>query len=130
LWGIYAAYRVSKLRSHEFPADAMFVEHDSLPGELAFMMLDPDPKKRITSRQLVARIYANTTLYADVKENSCRECNTGSKWEDANIPLHSTFLENEDLNFPYPPEQVLECSLVDFDWEGAKNKWMGSHMWW
>ncbi len=129
LWGRYAEYKVFKTRQHGFPADSIFVDHLSLPGELAFMMLDPDPKKRITSRQLVARIYANLTLYPDVKEKSCGACNTGSKWEDENIPLHSTFYENESLEFPLPPESALTCEL-DFDWEGAKRKWMCSHMWW
>jgi serine/threonine protein kinase len=129
LWGRYADYKVFETRHHEFPADSIFVDHLSLPGELAFMMLDPDPKKRITSRQLVARIYADLTLYPDVKEKSCRECNTGSTWEDESITLHSTFCENEDLNFPQPPESALTRNL-DFDWEGAKRKWMASHMWW
>jgi serine/threonine protein kinase len=129
LWGRYAEYKVFETHHHIFPADSIFVDHLSLPGELAFMMLDPDPKKRITSRQLVARIYANLTLYPDVKEKSCRECNTGSTWEDENVPLHSSFHENEDLEFPLPAESALTCEL-DFDWDGAKRKWMGSHMWW
>jgi len=129
LWGRYAEYKVSKTRHHEFSADSIFVDHLSLPGELAFMMLDPDPKKRITSRQLVARIYADLTLYPDVKQKSCRACNTGSKWQDKNIPLHSSFHENEDLNFPLHPDSALTCEL-GFDWEGAKRKWMDFHMWW
>jgi serine/threonine protein kinase len=129
LWRLYAEYKVFGARHHAFPADRTFVDHLSLPGELAFMMLDPYPKKRISSRQLVARIYAKSDLYLDVKEKSCRECNTGSIWQDENIPLHSTFHEIEDLDFPRPPESALTCEL-GFGWEGAKRKWLFSHMWW
>ena len=128
LWGRYAEYKVFETRPFEFPPDGIFVGL-SLPGELAFMMLDPNPKKRITSRQLVARIYANLTLYPDVKMKSCNECNTGSAWEDDNLPLHSNFKEDDELEFPQPPESAL-TSTLDFDWEGAKRLWMGSHMWW
>jgi serine/threonine protein kinase len=129
LWGLYAEYNFFETRHHAFPADRIFVVHLSLPGELAFMMLDPDSKKRITTRQLVARIYADLTLYPDVKEKSCRECNTGSSWQDENIPLNSTFHENWDLDLSRPSESALACEL-GFDWEGAKRKWLASHMWW
>jgi serine/threonine protein kinase len=128
LWGRYAEYKVFETRRHAYLADSIFAGV-SLPGELAFMMLDPDPKKRITSRQLVARIYANSTLYLDVKEKSCKECNTGSEWKDENILLHSTFHEDEDFEFALHPESALKFEL-DFDWEDAKRKWLASHMWW
>jgi serine/threonine protein kinase len=128
LWGWYAAYNVFQTLVPAFPDDSIFVHQTILPGELAFMMLDPNPKTRITSRQLVQRIHTRTNLWDDVKMLACGECNTGPIWESNILPLHSTFKENKDLNFPRSPEQALTDPSME--WEFVKRLWLDSHMWW
>lgn len=129
LWGLYAEYNVYKTRSSEWPEDHIFVIQQSLPGELAFMMLDPNPKTRITSRQLVQRIHSPTTHWDDIKMKACDDCNGGPQWEDINLPQHSSFKEDPDLRFPRPPEVALTSQFY-LDWEDAKRLFLDSHMWW
>ena len=129
LWGRYAEYNYYKTRVPDFPDDHIFVNQSVLPGELAFMMLDPNPKTRITSRQLIQRIHTPTNLWDDIKMNACMGCNTGPLWNDINLPLHSTFKENRDLKFPRPPEIALTSQFY-LDWEDAKRLFLASHMWW
>jgi serine/threonine protein kinase len=128
LWGWYAAYNVFRTLSPLFPDDSKFVYQTILPGELAFMMLDPNPKTRITSRQLVHRIHTKTNMWTDIKMLACGDCNTGPEWQSNNLRLHSTFKENEELEFPQAPEQALEDTTLE--WEHAKRLWLCSHMWW
>ena len=50
-------------------------------------MIDPNPKTRVTSMQLVQRIHAPSNLYDDIKMEACIGCNTGMLWEDINLPI-------------------------------------------
>jgi serine/threonine protein kinase len=129
LWGRWAEYNFYKTRSAECPGDHIFVNQSILPGELAFMMLDPNPKTRITSRQLVQRIHGPSNLWDDIKMEACSDCNTGPLWDDINLPQHSGFKENRDLRFPRPPELALSSQFY-LDWEDAKKLFLASHMWW
>ena len=100
-----------------------------LPRELAFMMLDPNPKTRITSRQLTQKIHSGSYLWDDIKMKACVECSAGPMQDSNHLPSHSCFKDNKDLQFPQPPDVAL-TSLLDLDWEGAKTLWLVSHMWW
>jgi serine/threonine protein kinase len=129
LWGLYAEHNVYKTRSPEWPDDHIFLNQSSLPGELAFMMLDPNSKTRITSRQLVQKIHSHCNLWGDVKMNACLDCSNGPAWDDINLPIHSTFKENHEFRFPRPPELALKSQFY-LDWEDAKKLFLASHMWW
>jgi serine/threonine protein kinase len=120
LSGCYAEYNVFRNRLPDYPPDILFVHCTMLPGELAFMMLDPDPNTRITSRQLTQKIHSAVHLWNDVKMKACVECSSGPTWYSIHLPSHSSFKENEDLHFPQPPDIAL-TSLLNLDWEGAKN---------
>lgn len=92
-------------------------------------MIDPNPKTRITSRQLVQRIHAPSNLYDDIKMEACIGCNTGMLWEDIILPIHSTFKENRDIKFLRPPELALTTQFY-LDWDDAKKLILASHLWW
>jgi hypothetical protein len=71
-------------------------------------MLDPDSKKRITSRQLVAMIHSENIYYrGGVKGEACAVCRRGPALEDSNLPLHSVYNDTDDLDYPKSPEQAL-----------------------
>lgn len=129
LSGCYAEYNLFVNRLPDYPPDKSFVHCTILPGELAFMMLDPNPKTRITSRQLTQKIHSRTNLWDDIKMKACVECSAGPRWDSNHLPPHSTFKEDKDLQFSQPPDIAL-TSLLDLDWEGAKKLWLADHMWW
>jgi hypothetical protein len=67
-------------------------------------------------------------MWTDIKMLACGDCNTGPEWKSNNLRLHSTFKENEELEFPQALEQALEDTTIE--WEHAKRLWLRSHMWW
>ena len=69
-----------------------FIEHGPGVSDLAFLMLDPKPKMRITARQLVALITGCTDgLYFrwSIKKKACDTCSVGVYVDMSNLPLHS-----------------------------------------
>jgi serine/threonine protein kinase len=101
-------------------------------SDLAFLMLDPDSKKRITSRQLVALLSIATSdlpYRESIKKKACPSCREGVYVDVANLPLHSDYRDSEDLKYPKYPEDALTTKSFP-DWESAKKEWLLEHMWW
>jgi serine/threonine protein kinase len=125
LWGYWSAI----VKPTPRPEDR-FARHGVALPDLAFLMLDPNPDHRITSRQLVALISTPKLYYfGSVNAASCNGCRISLGSKDNNLPLHSEFKEVDDLEYPETAEQALEV-LVAPDWDAAKRKWLKYHMWW
>jgi hypothetical protein len=121
-----------------------FVPPEELAGEIpyryygmestkiAFLMLDPNPKTRITARQLVTLLQPGSreNAFSKIKELSCHLCRDLPSAQDPNIPLHSVF--NDWSNHYNPKEYIcaLNESVAGGDWEQAKRIWLESHTWW
>ena len=94
-------------------------------AELAFLMLDPDPKTRITVRQLVAMLQVDKNGYnTNVKMMSCPSCREFPAAPNPNLPLHSVFKKKEELSL----NELLEDQAY-LTWDQAKESWLESHMW-
>jgi serine/threonine protein kinase len=107
-----------------------FARHGAALPDLAFLMLDPNPDHRITSRQLVALISTSLLYYFhSVNAISCDGCRISLGSEDDNIPLHSVYEDVDDLIYPATAEQALQAPVAPH-WEAAKRKWLQYHMWW
>ena len=116
----------TEIRDDNFTIDGIAV------SDLAFLMLDPDPKKRITSRQLVALLSIATSdlpYRESIKKKSCPSCREGVYVDVANLPLHSDYRDSDDLKYPKRPEDALTTKSLP-DWESAKKEWLLEHMWW
>ncbi|KAF2190302.1 hypothetical protein K469DRAFT_699921 [Zopfia rhizophila CBS 207.26] len=107
-----------------------YARHGAALPDLAFLMLDPNPDHRITSRQLVALISTPKLYYfGSVNAISCNGCRILLGSEDDNLPLHSVYKEVDDLEYPETAEQALKVPVAPH-WEAAKRKWLQYHMWW
>jgi len=109
-----------------------FKEHGPAVSDLAFLMLDPNPKTRITSRQLVALISESAAeLYyrASIKKKACSACSTGVHVDMSNLPFHSVYKDSDALKYAKSPEDAL-VTILAADWEAAKKEWLHEHMWW
>lgn len=97
--------------------------------DLAFLMLDPDSQKRITSRQLVALI-ATPRLYYFHSWNqlTCNGCQLEKGYEDL-LPLHSEFKDTDALKYAENPDHALR-NLPAPDWKSAKRAWLAKSIWW
>jgi serine/threonine protein kinase len=100
--------------------------------KIAFLMLDPNPKTRITARQLVALLQPGSKedAFFKIKEQSCHLCRDLPSAQDPNIPLHSVFKEWSVFHYSEEYLPSLEASVAGGDWEQAKRLWLESHMWW
>ena len=66
LWGYYASH-LRTCRSLGLAFDD-FIVHGTAPADMGFLMLDPDPKTRITARQMVAELQlVNTDFHTNLK---------------------------------------------------------------
>jgi serine/threonine protein kinase len=75
LWGCYAGYCLFHTRDPDYPPDLLFIDGTDPVSDLAFIMLDPNPKTRITSRQLTQLIhYKGDRLWFSVKMMACPSC--------------------------------------------------------
>jgi serine/threonine protein kinase len=129
LWAIFSEYHTDRRRP-EYSSNVLFVNQSAVCGELAFMMLDPNPKTRPTSRHLVRMIHCEDSIYLkDIKKLACRTCSGGPMCGSNNLPLHSTFKPDSEYSFTQSPEAALTENFSD-GWEGAKRLWLTSHMWW
>jgi serine/threonine protein kinase len=125
LWGLWSDF-VKLILS---PQDR-YTRHGIALPDLAFLMLDPNPSHRITSRQLVALIGTSGLYYFNsVNHASCNGCRISHRLEDHNLPLHSVFKDTVDLDYLKSTEQALLESVAP-NWEAAKRKWLKHHMWW
>ena len=97
--------------------------------DLAFLMLDPDAEKRITTRQLMALIATPRLYYfRSFNKLTCEECRLEDGYEDPHVPLHSEFKDTDDLTYAEDPKHALR-NLPAPDWESAKRAWLAKHMW-
>ena len=97
--------------------------------DLAFLMLDPDPAKRIMANELVDMISTPELYYfSGVHETACRECRAVFH-ERAEEDLHSVFKGTNDIKYAENPEHALEI-LPAPDWESTKREWLKSHKPW
>lgn len=107
------------------------IHHGKCLVQLAFLMMDPDPDKRITARQLAALLNTNSASFSvHVNRKACKDCATTPMDQDKNIPPHSTFcdvkLTHYDLFGNHEAKEIVHAE----DWEDAKRKWLSQHMWW
>jgi hypothetical protein len=102
--------------------------HASSILDFAFIMLDPNPAQRATTRQLVAMINAPHLCYID-GFNYCSRCHQFASFEDLNVPFHSIFQLTTNFGCPEDPEVALK-GLFPYEWEVVKEQWLEFHMWW
>jgi serine/threonine protein kinase len=108
--------------------------------ELAFFMLEPDYRIRITSAQLLRLVADEDDHYRGLRWNCCDECN--HSWDEAvggldggtrNGPTYATFKETDEvlkeMKHKRPPEESLNQAIVG-NWETAKRKWLERHLHW
>ena len=94
--------------------------HGAAVAELAFLMLDPNPKSRVTVRQLVAMLHDDKSYFDKfIKMMSCSSCRKFPVAPNPNLPLHSVFKGDYGLESNTPT-----------NWDQAKELWLKSHMWW
>jgi serine/threonine protein kinase len=93
--------------------------------ELSFLMLDPNPKTRVTARQLVALTCEERSTLAQLP--ACEKCET-SVCPNLNLPLHSIYKSTQARRAFLDPKDAL--FNVEDDWEDAKVAWLEYHMWW
>jgi serine/threonine protein kinase len=99
-------------------------------SDLAFLMLDPDSGKRITTRQLVALITTERLEYFySLNPMACKLCRLQKGYEDPIVPLHSEFKDSDDLEYAESPSHALLIPPAS-DWESAKRAWLERHIWW
>jgi hypothetical protein len=104
--------------------------HGTAPADLVFLMLDPNPKTRITTRQLAETIQAlNTDFFRALKSKCCSNCQSYPSGCNPNIPIHAFYKAGKDLNYPSIPESGLETEVAP-NWELANRLWLRWHMWW
>jgi serine/threonine protein kinase len=128
LWGHWSDFGF-KYAKGQLPID-IFINHGPAVSDLSFLMMDPNPKTRITARQLVALLYTeNLYYYSSIKQKSCVSCRPGMHVGTSNLPLHSRYKDTDDLKYPKLPEEALSTDLLP-DWETAKKEWLQEHMWW
>jgi serine/threonine protein kinase len=98
--------------------------------DLAFLMLDPDSKQRITARQLITVIVTISTEEErpGMQLSSCDKCYQAILETDPSS-LHSRFRAEARRDYPEDPEAALNTP-PPHNWEAAKKKWLHSHMWW
>ncbi|KAI1090515.1 kinase-like protein [Rostrohypoxylon terebratum] len=98
--------------------------------QLAFLMLDPNPKTRISARQLVDLLNeGQSNDFHSVGKLACEECKRMSHVPLHNLPLHSVFKKTENGGTYIPSRKQLSRETHDL-WEEVKRRWLESHIWW
>lgn len=98
--------------------------------QMVFLMVDPNPDRRITSRQLIDLISdRNHDYFHLIKDYGCAQCRQDIGVPAADIPLHSTFKTRNDGSVFHPPTDNLSENMPDL-WEVVKHRWLRSHIWW
>ena len=128
LWSLHYTHIRSCLRLKQAFDD--FISEGAAPADMTFFMLDPNPKTRITARQMVdIQQSGNTHFFISIVEKSCPSCRKCQAGPDLNLTFHSIYKLGGDLNYPANPETAL-ATEVAASWEQAKKLWLQSHMWW
>jgi hypothetical protein len=92
-------------------------------------MLDPNPKTRITARQLLEISYAGQDmLFKSGMKLGCERCQNMPYARNQNLPIHSVIKRGIGLDLPWAI-QPLELEVAP-NWEAAKRLWLAFHMWW
>ena len=98
--------------------------------EIAFFMLDPNPRMRITTRQIVTILRRHYLYYnSSINDKSRRSCRLPAGPRGLNLPLHSQVKDTDKIDYPENPEAALVIEVA-LDWELAEWLWLASHMWW
>ncbi|KAI1105433.1 hypothetical protein F4804DRAFT_135739 [Jackrogersella minutella] len=82
--------------------------------QLTFLMLDPDPGRRITARQLtdlLNRLRSNH--FSSINQLACDECRRTSSVPMHNIPLHSVFKVAPGGGTYIPSKEHLSADTPD-----------------
>lgn len=128
LWGFVYHHAISR-DPHKKIYDSIIVSglYSSL---MAFLMLDPNPKTRITTRQLIHMLRTDRYSSREVNQkNFCESCRITPDSPNPNLLIHSVFRLDNDANFCINLNDPLEVESAP-DWEAAKRLWLESHMWW
>lgn len=128
LWGLYASHlHFCRIIMEPFND---IIYYGTTPADAAFLMLDPNPKTRITARQMVGLIQLKgSDFQQSFKRRSCSSCRTLPDAPNPNLPIHSIYKPGNDLNYPLNAESALQTEAAP-NWEAAKRLWLQSHMWW
>jgi serine/threonine protein kinase len=98
--------------------------------QLAFLMLDPLPTDRVTSRQLVDLISDPRRDYFHlIASSACTECQNNFGTPARDIPPHSVFRTESNGNVFLPSRQNLSAETPKL-WEEIKRRWLKSHIFW
>jgi serine/threonine protein kinase len=132
IWYLVCLWEQCHVAHKKKITDDSFNTSGGAVGDLAFLMLDPNPNKRITARQMVTLISIQTTetyFRFAIKKKACPPCSEGVYVDVRNLPLHSVFKYTSELEFPKIPGEALTTRSLP-DWESAKKQWLLQHMWW
>jgi serine/threonine protein kinase len=128
LWGLYA-FHLRFCRTVKEPFNDI-IYYGTTPADAAFLMLDPNPKTRITARQMVGLIQLkDSDFQQSFKRRSCSSCRTLPDAPNPNLPIHSIYKLGKDLDYPLIADSALQTEAAP-NWEAAKRLWLQSHMWW
>ncbi|XDG04843.1 hypothetical protein ABKA04_004458 [Annulohypoxylon sp. FPYF3050] len=98
--------------------------------QLTFLMLDPNPSKRVTAQQLVDMLAQLRSKYFNpIKQLACDRCRDISGVPLHNMPLHSVFKEADNGGMYTPSHADLQSDTQNL-WEEVKRRWLQSHIWW
>jgi serine/threonine protein kinase len=98
--------------------------------QLAFIMLDPDPQRRVTTRQLVDLLSDPRCVdFHEIGSLACDRCKTTRGMSPQDIPLHSVFKRGQHGGPFRPPKDGLSVDTPDL-WEEIKRRWLLHHIWW
>ncbi|CAG2006416.1 unnamed protein product [Fusarium graminearum] len=97
---------------------------------LAFLMLDPDPQRRITTRQLVDLLNdPRCEDFHDIGASACDNCRNTIGMSPQDIPLHSIFKKESNGHLVRPTKAGLTAETKHL-WEEIKVRWLQNHIWW
>lgn len=127
LWGFWLA------SSYHGTLDDYIRPHFGVQvSQLAFLMLDPNPRTRITSHQLTHLMHCLS--YCIIESQSCHDCRTTFPNTNRSVRLHSGFKYLLDLELPVPSESALKPNPDLFnkasDWAAVKRFWLKEPIHW
>ena len=77
--------------------------------EIAFFMLDPNPRMRITIRQIVTILGRHNLYYnLSISGKDCRSYCLPAGPRGLNLPLHSQVKDTDKIDYPENPEAALQ----------------------
>jgi serine/threonine protein kinase len=94
------------------------------PADISFFMLDPNPKTRITARELFELTIIPTTTFPV----GCHSCQAFQSSRNTNIPQYAAYKPGGEI--PCPKDPKTELQHPPPSWEEAKQQWLSSYKWW